>query len=145
MPADLGAFASPEVQAFASGFPVALLQALASLAILLGAIAVHSVLSPHKEIAAIRAGNPAAAISFAGIVLGLAIPLARSLQASTSLIETVIWAMAATVLALLIFRLVDILLRGLPARVKDGDVSAGALLASGKVASALIIAAAFSG
>ena len=145
MPADLGAFASPEVQAFASGFPVALLQALASLAILLGAIAVHSVLSPHKEIAAIRAGNPAAAISSAGVVLGLAIPLARSLQASTSLIETVIWAMAATVLALLIFRLVDILLRGLPARVKDGDVSAGALLASGKVASALIIAAAFSG
>ena len=145
MPADLNAFASPEVQAFAAGFPVALLQALASLAILLAAIAVHSVLSPHKEIAAIRGGNPAAAVSFAGVVLGLAIPLARSLQASTSLIETVIWAVAATILALLIVRLVDLLVRGVPARVKDGDVAAGALLAAGKVASALIIAAAFSG
>jgi putative membrane protein len=103
------------------------------------------VLSPHKEIAAIRAGNQAAAVSLAGVVLGLAIPLARSLQASTSLVETVIWAIAATVLALLVFRLVDLLFRGLPVRVKAGDVSAGALLAAGKVASALIIAAAFSG
>jgi putative membrane protein len=145
MPTDIQAFASPEVQAFANGFPIALLQALVSLAILLGAVIVHSLMSPAKEIAAIRAGNPAAAISFGGVILGLALPLARSLQASTSLIETVIWALAATVLALLVFRLIDALLRGLPQRVKEADVAAGALLAAAKVACALIIAAAFSG
>jgi putative membrane protein len=145
MPADVGAFASPEVQAFANGFPVALLQALVSLAFLAAAVAVHAALSPIKEVALIRAGNSAAAVSFGGVVLGLAIPLARSLQASTSLVETVIWAFAATVLALLVFRLVDFALRGLPARVQAGDVAAGALLAAAKLACALIIAAAVSG
>jgi putative membrane protein len=145
MPTDIQAFASPEVQAFANGFPVALLQALASLAILLGAVVLHSLMGPHKEIARIRDGNPAAAASFGGVVLGLAIPLARSLQASTSLVETVIWALAATVVALLVFRLIDVLFRGLPQRMAEGDVAAGALLGAAKVASALIIAAAFSG
>jgi putative membrane protein len=145
MPADIGAFASPEVQAFANGFPTALLQALVSLAILAVAIVVHALISPVKEVALIRAGNAAASVSFGGVVLGLAIPLARSLQASTSLVETVIWAFAATVVALLVFRLIDLLLRGLPARMQDGDIAAGALLAAAKVAAALIVAAAFSG
>lgn len=145
MPPEIQAFASPQVQAFADGFPVALLQALVSLVILLGAAVVQALMSPHKEIALIRDGNPAAAVAFGGVVLGLAIPLARSLQASTSLVETVIWALAATVVALLVFRLIDMLLRGLPQRMKDGDIAAGALLAVAKVACALIIAAAFSG
>jgi putative membrane protein len=145
MPTELQPFASPEVQAFANGFPVALLQALVSLVILLGAVFVHSLMSPHKDVALIREGNPAAAISFGGVALGLALPLARSLMASTSVVETVIWGLAATVLALLVFRVIDLLLRGLPQRVKQGDVAAAALLVAAKVASALIIAAAFSG
>ena len=145
MPTELQPFASPEVQAFANGFPAALLQALVSLVILLGAVFVHSLMSPHKDVAHIRDGNGAAAISFGGVVLGLALPLARSLMASTSVVETVIWGLAATVLALLIFRVIDLLLRGLPQRVKEGDVAAAALLVAAKIACALIIAAAFSG
>lgn len=145
MPSDIQAFASPEVQAFADGFPVALLQAVVSLAILLGGVLVHSLLTPHKEVGPIREGNPAAAVSLGGLVLGLAIPLARSLQASTSVIETVIWGVAATALMLLIFRFCDLLLRGLPQRMQDGEVSAAVLLVAAKVSAALVVSAAFSG
>jgi putative membrane protein len=145
MPTDVQAFASPEVQAFANGFPVALLQAFVSLAILLGAVMVHSLLTPHKEIGLIREGNSAAAVSFAGVILGLALPLGRSLQASTSVIETVIWGLAISVVGLLIFRVIDILLRGLPQRVQEGDVAAGALLTTAKLAAAIVLSAAVAG
>jgi putative membrane protein len=145
MPTDLNAFASPEVQAFANGFPVALLQMLVSLAILLGAVMVHSLLTPHKEVRLIREGNSAAAVSFAGVILGLALPLSRSLQASTSAIETIIWGLAISVVALLVFRVIDLMLRGLPQRVQEGDVAAAALLTTAKLAAALILAAAVSG
>lgn len=145
MPTELQPFATPEVQAFANGFPVALLQALVSLVILLGAVFVHSLMSPHKDVVLIREGNPAAAVSLGGVVLGLALPLSRSLMASTSVMETVIWGLAATVTALLVFRVIELVLRGLPQRVKEGDVAAAVLLVAAKVASALIIAAAFSG
>ena len=145
MPSDIQAFASPEVQAFANGFPMALLQAVVSLAILLGAVTVHSLLTPFKELGRARQGEPAAAVSLGGIVLGLAIPLARSLQASASVIETAIWGVAAAAVILLVFRLADVLLKGLPERVQQGDIAAAILLTATKVGSGLVIAAAFSG
>jgi len=145
MPADLNAFASPEVQAFADGFPVALLQTLVSLAILLGAVMVHSLLTPHKEIGLIREGNSAAAVSLGGVLIGLAIPLAVSLKASTTLIELSLWGAATVLVQLLIFRLVDLILHGLPARIQHNEMSAAAMLVGAKLATAVILAAAVSG
>lgn len=145
MPPDLQAFASPEIQAFANGFPAALLQAAVTLVILMGAVMVHALLTPHKDVGQIRAGNAAAAISLGGVILGLALPLSRSLSASTSVIETAIWGLAISVVVLLIFRLIDILLRGLPQRVQEGEVSAAALLVAAKLGAALVVAAAFAG
>jgi len=46
---------------------------------------------------------------------------------------------------LLIFRLVDILLRGLPRRIQEGEMAAAATLVGAKLATALILAAAVSG
>jgi len=52
---------------------------------------------------------------------------------------------AAVALQLLVFRLVDMLLRGLPQRIQEGEVAAAALLVGAKLATAVIIAAAVSG
>ena len=145
MPPDIQAFVSPDVQAFAIGFPVALLQAIITLLILLGAVMVHGLLSPHKEVEQIREGNPAAAVAFGGVVLALALPLSRALSSSTTALETAIWGLAAAVVSLLIFRLIDMLLKGLPQRVAEGEVAAAALLVAAKIASGMVLAAAFSG
>ena len=67
---------TPEVQAFASGFLVTLLHAVVSLAILFAAVAIYAVLSPHKEVEQVRAGNGAAAIALGGVILSIAAPLA---------------------------------------------------------------------
>jgi putative membrane protein len=136
---------SPEIQAFATGFPVTLLHAGVTVAILFAAAALYVQLTPHKEIALIREGNAAAAVSLGGVLVGLAIPLAVSLKASTTLIELGLWGVAITLVQLLVFRLVDLILHGLPMRIQDDEMAAAAMLVGAKLATALILAAAVSG
>src|ERR1700744_6323604 len=103
---------SPEMQAFATGFPVTLMHAAVTVVILFAAAAVYVLLTPHKEIALIREGNTAAALSLGGVLVGLAIPLAVSLKGSTSLIDLALWGVAIALVQLLVFRLVDFILHG---------------------------------
>lgn len=136
---------SPEIQAFATGFQITLLHAGTTILILFAAAALYVLMTPHKEITLIRDGNAAAAVSLGGVLVGLAIPLAASLHTSTSVIEISVWGASTVVLQLLIFRLVDMLLHGLPQRIQEGEVAAAALLVGAKLATALIIAAAVGG
>ncbi|MFC3080207.1 DUF350 domain-containing protein [Phenylobacterium terrae] len=136
---------SPEIQAFAQGFPLTLLHAGVTLALLFLGATLYVLLTPHREIALIREGNAAAAVSLGGVLLGLAMPLAVSLQASTSLVEIGIWGVSTVVVQLLVFRLIDFILHGLPQRIGEGEMSAAAMLVGAKLATALILAAAVSG
>ncbi|MET3664024.1 DUF350 domain-containing protein [Caulobacter sp. 1776] len=136
---------SPEVQAFATGFPVTLLHASVTLVMLILGTTLYALLTPHKEITLIREGNSAAALSLGGVMVGLAIPLAVSLTASTSVIEIVIWGAATIAVQLLVFRVADMVLKGLPERIQEGEVAAAALLVGAKLATALILAAAVAG
>ena len=133
---------SPEIQAFAAGFPIFLAHASLTVAILFAAAALYVLLTPHKEIALIREGNTAAALSLGGVLVGLALPLAASLKASTNIIEVALWGAVTVIVQLLVFRLVDLILRGLPRRIQEGEVSAAALLVGAKIATSLVIAAA---
>lgn len=135
---------SPEVQAFATGFPIALMHAGATLLILILGLSLYALLSPHREVPQIRHGNAAAMVSFAGVVVGLAIPLAMSLSASTSIVEIGLWGVLIVFVQLLAFRLIDMVMR-LSARVAEGEVAAAVLLSGAKLASALILAAAVAG
>lgn len=136
---------SPEVQAFASGFPVMVLHLGVTLGLLILGAVVYALLTPWKEIALIRDGNPAAAVAFAGVLIGLAIPLAVSLSVSTSVRDVALWGLATLVLQLLAFRIVDLILTGLPQRIQDGEISAAVLLVGAKLATALILSAALTG
>ena len=133
---------SPEIQAFAAGFPIFLAHAGVTVIILVAAAALYILLTPHKEITLIREGNTAAALSLSGVLLGLAIPLSASLKASTNVIEIGLWGAVTVVVQLLVFRLVDMILRGLPKRIQEGEISAAALLVGAKLATAIVIAAA---
>ena len=134
----------PELQAFLAGFPITLLHAGAVLAFLFLGAVLYALLTPYKEISQIRDGNAAAAVAFGGVIVGLAIPLAASLMASNSLREIAIWGAATVVVQLLVFRITDLVLMGLPARVQEGEVSAAVLLVAAKLAAALVLAAAVS-
>ncbi|MDO9588041.1 MAG: DUF350 domain-containing protein [Brevundimonas sp.] len=136
---------SAEVQAFATGFPTALAHLGVTLALLVAGAVTYALFTPWKEIALIRQGNAAAAVAFAGVLIGLAIPLAVSLSVSTSLKDIVLWGVATVVVQLLAFRLVDMLLSGLPQRIREGEIAAAVLLVGAKLSTALILAAALTG
>lgn len=133
---------SPEIQAFATGIPVALGDAGVTLLILILGAAVYALLTPHREVQLIRDGNSAAAMSLAGVLVGLAIPLSASLGASNSRLEIAIWGVMIIAVQLLVFRVIDVILHGLPQRIQDGEISAATLLIGAKISSALILAAA---
>ncbi len=136
---------SPEVQAFAAGFPIALMHAAVTIGLLFAGSSLYAMLTPWKEIELIREGNAAAAVALGGVLIGLAIPLSVSLSVSTSVRDIVIWGVATIVMQLLAFRVVDMVLTGLPQRIQDGEVPAAVLLVSAKIATALILAAALTG
>ena len=79
------------------------------------------------------------------MLIGLAIPLAVSLSVSTSIKDITLWGAATVVLQLLAFRLVDMVLTGLPQRIRDGEIAAAVLLVGAKLSTALILAAALTG
>jgi putative membrane protein len=139
------ALSSPEVQAFATGFPVLVLHLVVTFGLLGAGAVVYGLLTPWKEITLIRQGNSAAAVAFGGVLVGLAIPLAVSMSVSTSVRDILLWGVATLVLQLLAFRIVDLVLTGLPQRIQEGEVSAAVLLVSAKLATALILAAALTG
>lgn len=136
---------TPEVQAFAHGFPLTLLHASVTLALLVAGAVVYALLTPHKELPLIRAGNTAAAVSYGGVLVGLAVPLAVSLLVSTSVLEIVVWGVSTIVVQLFVFRIADLILRGLPTRIAAGETAAATLLVAAKLAVAVILAAAVAG
>jgi putative membrane protein len=138
-------FNAPELDAWASGFPLTLLHVSVALAILVAGAALYALVTPHREIQLIREGNSAAALSFGGVLVGIALPLAFALAASTSVLEIALWGATTIVVQLALFWVVDLILRGLPQRIKQGEVAAAALLVAAKLAVAAILAAAVSG
>ena len=66
-------------------------------------------------------------------------------KASTTVVELALWGVATVMVQLLIFRVVDLVLHGLPKRIQDGEMAAAAMLVGAKLATAMILAAAVAG
>jgi putative membrane protein len=122
-----------------------MLHLLVTLAMLAGGVWIYTVITPHKDFILVRDGNLAAAISLAGAILGLAIPLAFCMASSVSVGEIIIWGLLAVLVQILAFRLADLLLRDLSARIEGGEMAPAVLLAGIKLSVAAINAAAISG
>lgn len=133
------------IQSFLAGIPFLLLHFGLTLAMLgLGAV-IYVMMTPYHEIELIRDGNVAASISFAGVLVGLAIPLAFAMAASVNAMDIIVFGAVTIVLQLLAYRLTDLVLRDLPKRIVDGEISAAIALVGIKLSIAAINAAAVSG
>ena len=127
-----------------NGFPYLISHFVTSVIVFLIGVIIYLFITPMKEIALIRKKNTAAAISFSGALIGLALPLASSLSASGSIYEIIVWGLVAIVIQLFCFKAVDILINDLPKRIENGELSSSILLFSIKISVALLNSAAIS-
>ncbi len=130
------------LNAFVAGFPDFIIQLAVALGLFVASLFIYTVMTPHKELALIRAGNPSASLAYGGVIVGLAIPLGSCLAHSFGLFDLLIWGVVTLLIQLLAFRFADIFLRGLPRRIAEGDVAAAVFLMSIKIGLALIMAGA---
>ena len=127
-----------------NGLPFLISHFVTSVIVFLIGVIIYLFITPMKEIALIRKKNTAAAVSFSGALIGLALPLASSLSASGSIYEIIVWGLVAIVIQLFCFKAVDILINDLPKRIENGELSSSILLFSIKISVALLNSAAIS-
>ncbi|MBB36465.1 MAG: hypothetical protein CME88_09330 [Hirschia sp.] len=130
------------VESFVAGFPAFLIYTGAAGALLIAGCVLYIALTPQKELELLRAGNSSAGLALAGVIIGLAIPMASCLASSVSLTDLLIWGVVSLLIQILAFRFVDLLLRDLPRRIENDEAGAAILLIAVKLASALLISAA---
>ncbi len=130
-----------EIGAFVEAFPRFLIWTASAGVMLVVSSTIYVLLTPWKEFAEVKRGNTAAGLALGGAITGLALPMSSALASSITLIDFTIWGVVALLLQLIVYRLVDLLLGGLPRRIEQDELGAAAVLVSAKFASALILAA----
>jgi putative membrane protein len=105
---------------------------------------IYTRITPHDEFALIRAGNLAASVGFAGALVGFSIPLAKAISQAVSIPDMLVWALAALLVQLLVYRCVRFIIPDLAAKIAAGELSAGVTLGAAALASGMINAASMS-
>jgi len=108
-------------------------------------LALYTNLTPHREIALIRDGNAAAAVTLVGGLLGFVVPLASVIAHSASLVDLAVWGVIALVIQVGGFLLARLLLPHLPQAIEDGSVSDAIFLAGLSLALGILDAACMAG
>lgn len=101
--------------------------------------------TPFDDIGLIRQGNAAAAISFAGALVGFAIPVAGVVRASASLWEVLPWSAIALVAQLLGLWAVTRIMHGLVKPIEKGETAAGIFVAGVAITIGILNAACMGG
>jgi len=112
--------------AFASFFVTAIVLMLVFLAI-------YVWITPYNELALIRAGNEAAAISLGGAVIGFALPIAVSVAVSHNLYAMIGWGVVACIVQLLAYIVARLALPQLVLNIPQGKIASAIFLASGGI------------
>lgn len=132
----------PALNSLAAGFPYLIFFLVLAAALFLLAMVIYVKLTPHREVELIREGNIAAATSFGAFLIALSLPLAACLTSSVTLIDMAVWGGVSLLLQLFLFRMTDMLLKGLPERIIANDMSAAIILSAFKLSGSIILASA---
>jgi putative membrane protein len=132
----------PVFDSLLAGMPVLMLHVLVTLLMFGLSLWLYMLITPHNELGLVRQGNTAAALSLGGAALGLALPLGICLYSAINIWDIILWGSAALVLQIVIFKLLDLILRDLPKRIAQNEMSAACLLVLLKIALAYLLASA---
>jgi putative membrane protein len=104
-------------------------------------VAAYMAVTSHDEVALIKKGNTAAAISLGGALIGFTLPLASVIEHSVSIIDMAIWSAIALIVQLVVLKIVDVALREVSRHIEEGNVAAGTTLAGASIALGIVNAA----
>lgn len=93
-------------------------------------------MTPYPELALIREGNIAAALSLGGASLGLTLPIASAIYFTHDIIEMMKWAAIGCAMQFILFQLI----RKQANAVQTGNVAVGLLLAYLSVSTGSLVA-----
>jgi putative membrane protein len=109
-------------------------------------VLLYAYLTPQRDdIALIRSGNRAAAITVVGALLGFEIPLATVIAHSAALIDVLAWGVVALIVQLIGFVVARMVLPHLPQAIEDGNIADAVLLAGISLALGILTAACMAG
>ena len=104
---------------------------------------VYALVTPHDEWKLVKEEqNVAAAIGFAGAIVGFAIALGSAASNSVAIIDFIIWAVVAIIAQSIAFALLRFtFMPKIAQRINENEVSAGVMLAGMSIAVGLLNAA----
>lgn len=103
----------------------------ATAVVLLGVfLALYVFVTPYSELALIREGNIAAAVSLGGAAIGYALPIAVSVAVSHNLYTMIGWGVVACAVQLMVYVVARLALPQINLAIPQGKVASGVFLAS---------------
>jgi putative membrane protein len=84
-------------------------------------------MTPHREIALIRAGNLSASLCFSSALLGVVLPLASAVAHSVSLTDLAVWGGVALLVQLVVHLGTRLLVPDLRGRIERDEVATAVL------------------
>lgn len=113
----------------------------AAIGLLILFVLFYVLITPYREFALIRQGNPAAAASLSGAMLGFVLPLASAIAHSVSLPDMAVWGSVALVVQLSVYLVARLLLPDLARDIPAGKVATGVFLGALSLAVGILNAA----
>jgi putative membrane protein len=126
------------------GLPLFLAYLATAVVLTLVYIVIYMWVTPHAEIKLIRENNLAAALAFAGSLVGFCLPLANTIAGSVSLVDCAIWGLIALVVQILIYYAARLPMPKISERIENGEMASGVWLGSASLAGGLLNAACMS-
>lgn len=102
---------------------------------------VYTRLTPHDEMALIKENKPAAAIAFAGSLIGFVLPLASVIENSINLLDMGLWGLVALIVQVLAFFGLRLFIPKISERIVNNEMAAGIWLGAISIAAGLLNAA----
>ena len=112
------------------------------LGVLIVAVVLVTLVTPHKDFTLLRQGNVAAATALAGNLIGVALPLHSAITHSVSLVDALIWGVVACGIQVVAYLLANLMAGRISRQITDNVAAAGIFSAGVSIAVGLINAAA---
>ena len=135
---------SVDLQAYLATLPVLAAHFGTALAVLALGIGLYVLITPYNELSLMRRHKTAAAILLAGAVIGMALPVAASLQYALRPFDIVFYGVIAVVVQIVAYFLIALVFRLSPSRLGEGEPAPAIGVASAQIAVGLLNAGALS-